>query len=127
MRIKKKLQRTPETEEIQRSRRNSAKCGGVKEDFGKQVDFPEESLNLEISEEPEANRGVLRQRVEEIRKEVREIKLQLDGKEEEIREVEIENTELRNITFRLRENLCSEPLCLDDSEERVVCKACLIF
>ena len=125
--IKKKFQRSTEAEEIQRSRRNSAKCERFKEEQVKQVEVPEESLDLEVSERNGENRVVLRQRVEEIRREVRDIKIQLENGEEEIRETEIENTELRNITFKLKENLCSEPLSLEYGDQRVGCKSCWIF
>lgn len=88
--------------------------------------FQEESLDLEVPRS-EGKDVLLLKKVEEIRNEVKGIKVQLEANEEGIKETEEENTEFRNITFKLKENLSSDPLRLEFNDEKVVCKSCLIY
>ena len=92
----------------------------------KQLIF-EQSLNLEQSVQDRDRKRNLVKKVEGIKKEIREIKEIMVNNEEEVRESEAENTELRNITLKLRENLACEPLVIEDSGEKLGCTVCLLF
>ena len=107
--IRKKIQETPDKIDT----------------FPKQIFFQEESLNLDNS--LHKDRDLAQDKVEELKKEIREIKQFIMENEEGLKDYESENTEFRNITFKLKETLNYEPLSLEYSTEAVTCKSCLII
>lgn len=97
------------------------------ETTNQKIIFQDESLNLETSFHEVKNQDLIKEKFEAIIKEMNEIKECIKNNEEEVRESEAENTELRNMTFKIKENLYAEPLALEYSDERVSCQSCQVF
>lgn len=108
--IKKKILETPERVETS----------------SKKHIFQDESMNLETSFREEKSPDMLKEKIELLKREMCEIKENLMSNEEEIKESDAENTELRNITFKIKENLYAEPLALEYSDEKVACQSCVV-
>lgn len=115
--------------ESNRSREEMSKLKKASESPNKQANLSTKNspcANTEILEDSRSRSISPEVKIEELKKQIDELRLIIDKNEEEIRSNDTENLELRNIAFKLQDTIDVSDGQKEPGSALVMCKACCI-